>query len=72
MTQKYGTARECEVRGFVVGDIIEGEECGHAKRLKIKFIGNGEVVFGELLENGEEYIETCHWTLSARQWRKVN
>jgi hypothetical protein len=62
---KYGTARECEIRSFVVGDIIEGTELGHTQRLKIKYIGNKVVVFGELLQNGN-----C--TLSCRQWRKIN
>lgn len=72
---KSGEALKCQERGFVVGDVIEGNEDGRIARLKIKFIGNDVVVFDELKKiNGvwQFYEETAHWTLSARDWRVID
>jgi hypothetical protein len=71
---KSGEALTCQERGFLVGDVIEGEEDGRIARLKIKFIGNDVVVFDELMQiNGvwQFYEETAQWTLNARDWRVV-
>ena len=69
---KSDNALICEKRGFIVGDVIEGDEDGHIARLKIKFIGNDVVVFDELKKvNGiwQFYEETAQCPLF---WRVIS
>ena len=73
-------ADECRALGLKVGDTIEGTESGgkwwNTTRLTLLWLGKKEAVWMKTSKSSErpdwsEPEESGNWTLSHRDWRKV-
>lgn len=73
-------AQQCRELGIVVGDTIEGTEAStgywHTARLTLIWLGESQAVWRMTSRSSErpEWSEPCeasNWTLSCREWRKI-
>jgi len=60
-------AETCKLNGWVVGDVLEGDEGDGTERMVISAIGALRLLGHRVGEPSTE----CSWTLSRRDWRKV-
>ena len=63
----------CRDNGWVVGDVLEGDEGYGPSRIVLTGIGERGILARQISHNGEETRGTEHsWTLQCRDWSKVN
>lgn len=67
------THKQIEVNRWKVGDILEGNEYGEVARIQLKYIGEDVLIAKAITRNGQPVDEReCSWTLTCREWKKVN
>lgn len=64
----------CELNGFVVGDVIEGDEGYGPSRILITAIGQESLLARCLSHPGKPVCGHGEslWTLSYREWKKID
>ena len=68
-------AETCRQNGWVVGDVLEGDEGYGPSRIRITAIGARVMVAVETWRNGKplpaDELSEGPWSLECRDWKKV-
>lgn len=62
----------CRENGWIVGDVLEGDEGYGPTRILITAIGEKQILARKLSHSGAGCQGSeSHWTLQCRDWKKV-
>lgn len=62
----------CRARGWCVGDLLWGVECGRSAVIRLTAIGERLVLARAVERDGVDVdADEAHWSLSCREWVRV-
>jgi hypothetical protein len=69
-------AETCRQNGWIVGDVLEGDQGHGVSRIAITAIGDRLMLAVEIWRNGKplpaDELSEGSWSLNCRDWKKVS